>query len=583
MKDKLLEITKKTNPKGISKRIKSDKDLYNNLIQFCTTHNISNINEAIYWIFNSVTEKPKCRHLSDNCISNVEFISLEKGYRKYCKKCVCKSDEWKESMRQSMMTKYGVANAQHIPGIKEKRIATSLEKYGTESPNQNPEVKEKKQKTLELHYGSVGLAHPDIKKRRDEKSIELIGVSHHTKLQETQDKKRRTNEEKYGVDQWMKLDSSKLLLKNKWENEKKEEFTKYVKQLIQSRNFELISEYTTSHENITIKCNVCHNQIDIVWNTFQQSHGLCPTCTPRCRSYAEDELCNYITELGITNIIKNTKQIIGPFELDIYLPDYNLAIEYCGLWFHSSGGDDVRESKPDTYHLHKLEECNKKGIRLITIFEDEWVLKKDIVKSKISYILKKNNSDNRIHGRKCIIKEIDHQLKKQFLDANHLQGDSISNINLGAYYNNELISVMSFAPLSISKGSKSDSQTIELARFCNKLNFTIPGIASRLLKYFRIHYHYQNILSYADRRWSEGKVYQQLGFQLKGMTFPSYWYWGKKITGRKHRFNYRKSQLQTLPSYSKDLTEKQIMALEGYSWIYDCGHMKFLLHTDSTN
>jgi hypothetical protein len=124
---------------------------------------------------------------------------------------------------------------------------------------------------------------------------------------------------------------------------------------------------------------------------------------------------------------------------------------------------------------------------------------------------------------------------------------------------------------------KKGGGSYELARFCNLMNNIIYGGASRLLKYFKCNYEWTNLLSYADMRWSNGNVYHKLGFELDGCTGPNYWYWGKGITGRKHRLNYMKSSLTSMDHYDDKLTEFQIMSLEKFAWIYDCGHMRFMM------
>ena len=213
--------------------------------------------------------------------------------------------------------------------------------------------------------------------------------------------------------------------------------------------------------------------------------------------------------------------------------------------------------------------CEKQNIQLIHIFEDEWVLKQEIIKSRLKQILGVNNSI-RIHARKCIIKEISPKVKNKFLEEYHIQGKDNSVIKLGAFYNNELISVMTFSHGSISKGSKNINDIWELNRFCSNLNYHVPGIASKLLSHFKRNYEWKEIFSYADRRWSEGNVYFQLGFELEHITKPNYWYIKNGL--RIHRFNLRKK-----PDEPKDIPEWILRAKEGYHRIYDCGHYKFVI------
>src|SRR5690606_8212220 len=140
----------------------------------------------------------------------------------------------------------------------------------------------------------------------------------------------------------------------------------------------------------------------------------------------------------------------------------------------------------------------------------EWRDKKDIVKSRVLNIL--GVSPDKIFGRSTDIREIDNKEAKSFLEINHIQGGINCKTNIGLYYNEELVSVMSFGGLRKNLGSSSKEGVYEMYRFCNKLNTTVVGGASKLLKYFINEYKPKEIVSYADRRWSQGELYEKLGF-----------------------------------------------------------------------
>ena len=174
--------------------------------------------------------------------------------------------------------------------------------------------------------------------------------------------------------------------------------------------------------------------------------------------------------------MQNDKHLIYPYELDIFSPKYNIAIEYDGLYWHNEKNVDMN------YHLMKTELCENKGIQLIHIFEDEWTDKQDIVKSRLKSIF--GVIDNRIYARKCEIKEVSHNESKLFLEKNHIQGNVNSKYRYGLYYNNELVSLMTFGNMRKSLGSKTKNECYELLRFCNKLNTSVIGGASKLFKHF---------------------------------------------------------------------------------------------------
>jgi len=263
-------------------------------------------------------------------------------------------------------------------------------------------------------------------------------------------------------------------------------------------------------------------------------------------------------------LIENSKKIIPPYELDIYIPEKNFAIEYNGLYWHSE-----QQGKDKDYHLKKLEMCLKKGIQLIQLFEDEWIFKKEIVEKRIKQLLNINDAP-RIHARQCDIKIIDNNTKNDFLNSYHLQGQDISSIRLGAFYENELVSVMTFSRGSIAKGAKIQEGHWELNRFCSNYNFHVPGIASKFLSFFKRNYEWLRIYSYADRRWSQGNVYKVLGFVKEHCTKPNYWY--IKNYQRIHRYGLRKRSDEP-----RDIPEWVLRLKEGYNRIWDCGVIKFSL------
>ena len=161
------------------------------------------------------------------------------------------------------------------------------------------------------------------------------------------------------------------------------------------------------------------------------------------------------------------------------------------MWWHNE------LNKDKNYHLSKTEECEKQGIQLIHIWEDDWLYKKDIVKS---IILNKLNKNKIIYARKCKIKEIKNDLYRKFLDDNHIQGYINSKIKIGLFYDDELVSLMTFGNRRVAMGKKStNDDEYELLRFCNKLNTNIIGGASKLFKYFIDTYKPEEITTYADR------------------------------------------------------------------------------------
>lgn len=336
----------------------------------------------------------------------------------------------------------------------------------------------------------------------------------------------------------------------------------FVKASFEKEGYVLLSkEYSNGYQKLDYRCSEGHEH-SIAWGNWNQGQR-CPSCSSCGFSKGEKELVNELKSLGLV-LIENDRQLIAPYELDILIPSKNIAIEYCGLYWHSE-----LNGKDSKYHANKAIMCEEKGIRLITLFEDEWELNRDIVVSRLKAIL--GISNNTVYARKCKIKEISSKEAKTFCEENHLQGyGGGSSVKLGAFYENYLISVMTFSKLSISKGASHSDCVWELHRFCSKKDYRIIGAASKMLNYFEKNYTVKEIISYADRRWSTGNVYDKLGFSFSHVTKPNYWYF-KGTKKRIHRFSNRK-----MPNEPKHVSEWSLRQDEGWNRVWDCGNLKFI-------
>lgn len=293
-------------------------------------------------------------------------------------------------------------------------------------------------------------------------------------------------------------------------------------------------------------------------------------------SSGHSELMEFLSENNISFRV-NDKKILKGVELDVFIEDLGIAIEYNGLLYHS----EIYGKKQRGFHLNKTKLCTKVGIKLIHIFEDEWIHKKEIIKLKLKHLLNINNSDI-IHSRKCIIKEISNQVKNIFLDENHIQGQDNSNIAIGAFFNNELIGVITFDNKRGMILRKNHDSTYELTRFATNIKYKIPGIASKILKFFIQKYKPKQIISFADKCWTinlNNNLYTKLGFILEKEIGPDYKYFNPKISRNKrlHKFSFGKKALKKkFPEiYSDDKTEWEIMQEAGYDRIWDCGKLKY--------
>jgi transposase-like protein len=218
----------------------------------------------------------------------------------------------------------------------------------------------------------------------------------------------------------------------------------------------------------------------------------------------EKELIHFISEVYAGELKTSNRSILNGRELDIYIPELKIAIEYDGLYSHSYKPWEERECliKGPKYHLSKTLDCEKQGIQLIHIFSDEWNYRNEIVKSILKSKLRLNE---RIFARKCSVVEVSVDVKNRFLNMNHIQGEDKSKIKLGLEYNGVLVCLMTF-----NKSRFNKKYEWELVRFSNALGLSAVGGFSKLLSYFRARFP-GSIVSYADRRYSTGNVILRMG------------------------------------------------------------------------
>ena len=321
-------------------------------------------------------------------------------------------------------------------------------------------------------------------------------------------------------------------------------------------------DYIRSRDKINIICKE-HGTFNQTGESHLRGYG-CPSCGDKYQKEIKN-IFNLLNDNKIEFEINNNTILNGK-ELDIYIKNKNLAIEYDGLYWHC---DKFKDKK---YHLEKTIECEKKGVRLIHIFEDELVHNPSIVLSKILNIA--GVCSNRIFARKCEIRKVSNFDSRKFLNENHLQGYSVCSIRLGLFYKNELVSLMTFCR---PKRKNSLTNEFELNRFSNKKDTIVVGGASKLLSYFTKNNKNSTIYSFADRRWSNGGLYEKLGFQIKRINPPDYWYC--KSNKRIHKSHFRKNKLRKRFSIETDFTEWGIVENLGYNRIWDCGKITYVFNS----
>lgn len=407
---------------------------------------------------------------------------------------------------------------------KEKTKLSCLKKYGVENPSLNPNIINKIKESKLERYGSKNY-------NNRKKSLETLSVKNFN------------------------------------------EHLKFLDKDIEPY-FDAI-EYYDKDKRI-YKCKICGNIFELEYWQNQSNQIRCTVCKPKYKSKGEGDISSFLTLLNI-EYKKEDRTVLKPKELDFFIPEFKLAIEYNGLLWHSYGNTGYTylnnlDRENINYHLNKTNKCKENNIQLLHIFENEWLdpIKQDIWKSIISNKTKNNKT---IYGRKCIIKEISSQLSKEFLDQNHLQGNRTASIKLGLFYEDELISI-----LTLAKPRYNKNYDWEIIRFANKKYINVIGAFSKLLKYFRQHY-MGSIITYADKRYSNGDLYRSNGFiELKDSP-PNYFYVDIKNMKLLSRIHCQKHKLKDiLENFDVNLTEAENMFKNGYRRIWDCGNKVFILN-----
>jgi hypothetical protein len=469
-----------------------------------------------------------------------------------------KTKEVIDKRKKTVLDKYNVEFPMQNEDVKNKFKNTCIDKYGTNHPMQNENVKNRFKLSCIKKYNVDNPSKvKSIISKKENNNIDKFGVKHPMILNEFKQKMINTNLKKYGVENSMLLDNFKekalntKRLKYKTDNQNQnEDFRK--------SNFNIAKDNRyVKYLGNNISLFVCDNghQIELSSDIYshRRSEYLCHICYPKNISNDEMDLFNFINNNYNGKVIQSYRDGL---EIDIYLPDLNIGFEFNGLYYHSN------KFKDKNYHIDKTNYFKEKGIRIIHIWEDDWIHKKDIIKCQIKNWLRQ--TPNKIYARKCVVKEIDAKTARKFLDNNHIQGKNRSVIKLGMFHKDKLVSVMTFDHFEGRK--KMSDKEWNLSRFCNILDTNVVGGASKMLKYFINNYLVERIISYSDNDWSLGNVYGLLGFKNLYSTKPDYKYIIDKKRINKSR--YRRSNLNT------NLTESQEMESRNILKVWDCGKTK---------
>jgi len=485
----------------------------------------------------------------------------------------------REKSKKTCISKYGVDNVSKSDIIKKNRVTTNISKWGVDNVFKSEEIKSKISESVKIKYGTDQYLNSSDFKDKYNKFCDKIGVDHYSKSKDFKDKYEETCLKKWGFKTSLLSDEVKNKIKEtniiKYgfdHHMKNVEYSKLTSKRITDSRYEYykklgydLIDYNFDNKEYTLKSILCGHEFKINHDLFRSrikfNNDSCLICYPKDSliSIKESELAFFINEIS-TNVVLNSRNLIDGKEIDIYLPDSKLGIEFNGLYWHS---DDFKDK---LYHYNKTKSCQENGISLIHIWEDDWVNKKDIVKSIIKNRL--GITENKIYARNCKIEIVSNSISNAFLNENHIQGGVNASVCISLKYNEEVVSIMTFGKRRINS-----KLNLELIRFCNKLNTSVIGSASKLFKYFINNNEYENIISYSDISIFNGDLYEKLGFINDGETSLNY-YW-TDFNKKYHRFNFNKKKLVKI-GYDANKTEDDIMRSIGYNKIWSCGQIRWI-------
>jgi hypothetical protein len=325
------------------------------------------------------------------------------------------------------------------------------------------------------------------------------------------------------------------------------------------------AEHSGPNNKFKWQCNNCSLIFDEeVATTLRRG---CPICNPSSLTWGEQLIAKWLTEWHITFDLNNNS-IIKPYQLDFFVKNLSIAIEFNGTYWHSE-----KAKRGSRYHFNKFKMCHDAGIKLIQIFEHELMLHEDLIKQRLMHALGKTS--NRIAARKLKVVALASKESKIFFQENHLQGSASAKIHYGLIDTaGTVYAVMSFAK---SRYSKKLAEW-EMIRFASLSGWSVIGGAQKLLSAFIKQHNPIGIVSYADLKWGPGNLYKKLNFSFKHYSSPNYWYF-KDLLDVRSRVAFQKHKLpQDLHHLG---SEWDIMQHLGWNRFWDCGNSVWVWQTAS--
>lgn len=507
------------------------------------------------------------------------------------------SDKLSEKVNETMIERYGVENAFQSEEIRNRAVATLESNYGVTSPLKSDVIFDKVKETNFNKYGNEYLiASEKIRNKSHESVLSRYGVDNIFQSEEIKNKISETLIDRYGVDNPMKSDAIKESAMqtnlerygSKWYGSSFDAMKNRVTDTSKAEMFRWFSNDAKgfiefnydSKPTLTMIANDTGVTLSAI--SYQAIKQGVQNFILYNAYNMEEEVIQFLKSVDANiKVVKHNRSIIYPYEIDIYLPDYKIGIECNPTCTHNSSINDPFGGDPKSrnYHKKKSDLANNKGVFLFHIFGYEWTNRKDIVKSMLKNLIGRN--DRKIYARNTYIKEISNGVCKEFLEKNHLYGSINASVRIGLFdkKSDKLVSVMTFNKMRGTIGKSDSANDYELSRFCNLINTSVVGGASKILHYFINHYSFDRIVSYSSLSNTKGNLYSVLGFNEVSRSKPSYKWVNLSNDFSVNRLNTQKKKLKNLfidDELDLSKSESEIMIEHGFVKVYDCGVKKWV-------
>lgn len=551
-------------------------------------------------------------YCSTECLNKKKHEkSVKTNIERYGVASPAQNEAVKQRMRNTTLERYGVPNYLCAGPTRDLAEASLCEKYGVESNiSQSHQIQEKIKERAKREY-SVDHPNqrPEVIQAHKDGMVAKFGYESPQQVPEIRQKTKETVRQIYGVDNVMQSEEAKAEMVRRsressgvdWPAQRPELIAQRTRKLRMNfaesiQDEDARSRYLRFKENpkayleslpekptlASLYKSLGYSDSTTVWSMIADND--IQDLIDQRYSVMESEVHDFIKSLiPSVNIQMRNRRVIAPMELDLYLPDYNIAIECNPTYTHNSTIPPYSENNvvmAPQYHKQKSDLCRKQGIFLFHIFGYEWANKRSVMKSMLANLL--GVTARKIYARNTYVDVVSYKEATAFLNANHRQGYMTSKIRLGLRVKDtdELVSLMTFNKPRKGIGKKSnDVLEWELGRFCNVLNTNVVGGASKLFKYFTKHYEYSKIVSFSDIAHTKGNLYDILGFTAVSESSPGY-VWVNLFTDMYlTRTACQKNNLRKLFNDStidiENKTEAMIMAEHGFVQVFDCGVIRW--------